>query len=114
MCTRTRAAAGKSTTMAAGTASRMIDRCSRCRPSSRHDSGAISALRPRPVVHETGAVDLAGPALMSEVLAVAPGVAALGAVAGTVVVAVLVASGAVAGTVVGLAASGAVAGVGAA
>ena len=65
------------------------DKCSRSRPSSRHDSGEISALRPLPGAHETGAVGLAGPALMREVLAVASV-----AVAGTVVVA---ASGAVAG-----------------
>src|SRR5262245_37541039 len=86
--------------MAAGTASRTTDRCSRSRPSNRHDSGETSALPPLPGVHEIGAVGLAGPALMTEVLAVASG-----AVAGIV---------AVAGTVVGLAASGAVAGAGAA
>jgi hypothetical protein len=70
----------------------LTDRHSRSRPNSRHDSGEISALRPLPGAQETGAVGLAGPALMREVLAVAAGV-----VAGTVVVAALAAAGAVAG-----------------
>jgi hypothetical protein len=72
--------------MAAGTASRTADRCSRSRRSSRHDSGAISALLPLPGAQETGAVGLAGPALRREVLA-----AASVSVAGIVVVAALAA-----------------------
>src|SRR5215831_9166973 len=99
--------------MAAGTTSRTRDKCSRSRPSSRHDSGGISALRPLPGAQEIGAVGLAGPALMGEVLAVASVVvvalAASVVVAGTVVVAVLAASGAVAGA----GAAGALAGLGA-
>src|SRR5215475_2510945 len=85
-CTRTQAAGGRSTTVAAGTASRTADRCSRSRPSSRHASGAISARRPLPGAQETGAVGLVGPALKREMWAVAWVVGA-----GTVVVAAWVA-----------------------